>query len=422
MKKLFSCIIALAAALALTFTAAADAVTDELAPILLKGAGEYSDYIDVTDIAKKYHWDRNTTIDMLTCAYLYLPELFYASNEVFLYYSTDGSYAAQLKYDIPAGSLQAAKERLDAAAKKAVEGITDDMSDVQKALFVHDYIILNCGYDTSYKNYNAYNCLVNRSAVCQGYSLAYKYILTNYLGIDCTVVYSKSQNHAWNYVKLDGRWYHVDVTNDDALSNYINVSYDNHGFVMHENFLMSDTLCRSTSPLHRNWTVVGSFPAASDTSFDGAFWRNVYSAVASQGTMCYYAVKTDKTADDGTAYTNICSYDFATGRNKTLARVKAKWYARRNASGGGENEYGRSSYVRSWMSIAVNGGKLYFNTNKSVYSFSLTAKKAKKLYTLDKEENQIFGLTYSDGVIRLAYRNDITYPEKYLMLKLKSAA
>ncbi|MBQ9383711.1 MAG: hypothetical protein IJT87_05695 [Ruminiclostridium sp.] len=422
MKKIVSCITALIASFLLSFGACADAVTDELVPVLKKGVESYSEYIDVTNIVYKYGWDKDKTVDMLTCAYLYCPELFFANNQIFLYYVPGESYTAKMSYTVPASELAEARRRLDAAAEAAVAGISAGMPDVEKALYVHDYLILNSHYDTTYKGYDAYDCLVSHSAVCQGYSLAYKYILTEYLGIDCTVVYSKSQNHAWNYVKLDGKWYHVDVTNDDALSVYKNASYDNHGFAMHENFIMSDALCRSSSPLHRNWTVVGSYPAASDTSYDNAFWRYVYTPVVTDGSLCYYAVKSDSDAADGTKYTNICSYDFGTGVNKLLARVKARWYARRSASGGSESEYGKASYSRVWMSLAGSGRKLYFNTNKTVFSFDLDTKAVKKLYTLDRGENQIFGLTYSDGAIRVAYRYDITYPEKYITLRLRSAA
>ncbi len=422
MKKIVSCVAALFTAFMLAFCACADAVTDELVPVIRKGAMNYNEYIDITNIVSKYGWDKNKTVDMLTCAYLYMPELFFANNQIFLYYVPGGSYTAKMTYTIPASELDAARKKLDAAAKAAVAGITSDMPDVEKALYVHDYLILNTHYDTTYRGYDAYDCLVNHSAVCQGYSLAYKYILTEYLGIECTVVYSKSQNHAWNYVRLGEKWYHVDVTNDDALSIYKNDSYDNHGFAMHENFIMSDSLCKSSSPLHRNWTVVGSYPAANDTSYDNAFWRNVYSPVVTDGSLCYYAVKSDSAASDGTKYTNICSYDFKTGINKLLARVKARWYARRSSSGGSDSDYGKASYTRVWMSLAGGGRKLYFNTNKTVFSFDLDTKTVKKLYTLDREENQIFGLTYSDGCIRVAYRYDITYPEKYITLRLRSAA
>ena len=64
--------------------------------------------------------------------------------------------------------------------------------------------------------------------------------------------------------------------------------------------------------------------------------------------------------------------------------------------------------------------KLYFNTNKSVYSFDPETGKTKKIYTLNKGEGkQIFGLVTVGNYVRLAYKDDLTYAEKYISLKMK---
>lgn len=108
-------------------------------------------------------------------------------------------------------------------------------SDYEKVAFVHDFIVLNCTYDidtfNKYLNnsnegtslaYTSYGCLVNRKAVCEGYSKAYKLIL-NRLNIECEVVSGTATNdmgmgnHAWNYIKLDDGYYLVDVTWDDPV-------------------------------------------------------------------------------------------------------------------------------------------------------------------------------------------------------------
>lgn len=51
--------------------------------------------------------------------------------------------------------------------------------------------------------------LVEGRAVCYGYSLALKYAL-NYFGIESEMI--KGKTHAWNQVKIDGKWYNVDLT------------------------------------------------------------------------------------------------------------------------------------------------------------------------------------------------------------------
>ena len=64
---------------------------------------------------------------------------------------------------------------------------------------------------------------MNHKCVCEGYAKAFKYMLDSF-GIESTLVIGtatnsqgESENHAWNYVKLNGRWYAVDCTWDDPI-------------------------------------------------------------------------------------------------------------------------------------------------------------------------------------------------------------
>ena len=105
--------------------------------------------------------------------------------------------------------------------------VTNQMTDVQKIKAVHDYLVMNTWYDTSYYSKDDYhdhleNILVEHRAVCQGYSVAF-YVFMKELGIPCTVLMGEADNgngmedHAWNAVKLDGSWYFIDVTWDDPI-------------------------------------------------------------------------------------------------------------------------------------------------------------------------------------------------------------
>lgn len=95
-----------------------------------------------------------------------------------------------------------------------------------KILQAHDWIIENLEYSLDLKNmnvYNLYGALVEKKAVCEGYAKTFKFILDE-LGIPCIIVSGKAtnsegltENHAWNYVELDGKWYAVDATWDDPV-------------------------------------------------------------------------------------------------------------------------------------------------------------------------------------------------------------
>ena len=85
-------------------------------------------------------------------------------------------------------------------------------TDYEKALWFHDWLIHNAYYDLTYSYYSADSILLRGTGVCDGYSKAYQ-LLLRAVGISterCT-----GGDHAWNYVKFDGEWYHIDPTWDD---------------------------------------------------------------------------------------------------------------------------------------------------------------------------------------------------------------
>ena len=68
--------------------------------------------------------------------------------------------------------------------------------------------------------YTAYAALINKTAVCQGYaSLFYRLALD--AGVDTRVISGEAGGpHAWNIVKLNGKYYNLDSTWDAGRSTY----------------------------------------------------------------------------------------------------------------------------------------------------------------------------------------------------------
>jgi len=113
--------------------------------------------------------------------------------------------------------------------------ITSGMTDYEKALALHDWLVRNAHYDWSLKHGHASHILLEGLGVCMAYTSAY-HILLEYAGIESDE--EDGDDHTWNMVRLDGEWYHVDVTWDDdgdtsnyqffGLSNYALEEIDNH--------------------------------------------------------------------------------------------------------------------------------------------------------------------------------------------------
>lgn len=116
--------------------------------------------------------------------------------------------------------LNEIKETRDSIVK-SLSGI-----DYNKIMHAHDWIINNLDYEQNITNnnvYNLYGALIEKSAVCEGYAEALKYILDE-VDIPCVLVSGtatnsegKTERHEWNYVQLYGKWYAIDSTWDDPV-------------------------------------------------------------------------------------------------------------------------------------------------------------------------------------------------------------
>lgn len=155
---------------------------------------------------------------------------------------------------------------------QALSKLDDNMSDLEKLLVLHDFIVDWCKFDLADANYmdtgeqdtfiysTPFGSLVKRSAVCIGYATGYSYLVQNAfpeiykhedgtwktkeeVGDDYIVDYAKAYIptiHYFNTVKLDGQWYYVDPSfNDVAVQDRQYVRLETAGNVRHQMFLIT---------------------------------------------------------------------------------------------------------------------------------------------------------------------------------------
>ena len=392
---------------------------------LVDRAKNYRNDVDVSAYVYENNWDLEDLKLQLRYFYLSEPELFFVDREMGIQYSKDFSKVIlNLEYVYSESETEKMMKKMKKAALKAVEGITDDMTSAEKVLTVHDYIILNCSYDHEEKNFSAYDCLVSKSAVCQGYSLAFMYIMRDILGYDCTVVFTDTQNHSWNAIRLGKSWYHVDLTADDpTFTAYGGKSYDGGGEVLHENFLLSDEGIYKSSPLHRDWYALDVVDA-SNTKYDNYFWRKSSSAMFKIDGLWYYSVVDEASpgmnynGGSNKIYTKVCTYDPETGKRKILKKVESIWKVYRDSKTG-EKLYGEYWYTKSFLKLVCINDDIYYNTSGAVYRIDTETGKIKRVYTLKKDNMQIFSLVpYGSTRFRLVYKKDISYLNKYITIKI----
>ncbi len=114
-------------------------------------------------------------------------------------------------------------------AELNVKAEDNSMSDFDKIKKIYDYVYNTVNYDSVHQRKDnhhmkttAYFAVKYKTAVCQGYSVL-MYRLLKEAGVDARVITGtviengEEQLHAWNIVKIDEKYYHLDVTWDKAL-------------------------------------------------------------------------------------------------------------------------------------------------------------------------------------------------------------
>lgn len=149
--------------------------------------------------------------------------------------------------------------------------IEPGMTDYDKELAVHDYLVKHCHYssnpnqDSDSNIYRAYGALVDEDAVCNGYAEAIKLIF-DCIGMESKMVVGTADgiDHAWNLVKIGENWYHLDATWDDPLP-------DQGDKIMHPYFNVSDDILSN----NHTWNQ-SDYPKATDMQYNYYVYNNRY--------------------------------------------------------------------------------------------------------------------------------------------------
>ncbi len=173
------------------------------------------------------------------------PEIFWTSLKVTWVKYDDGSYILYVNNLYENSDIDKKKLEIENKINEIINKFST-YDDLRKVYEIHDYINENCtyDYDTSnnpapstkldpnvdfnkyiaddravakanvsyFESHSIYGALIKGKAVCEGYSKLAK-ILFNKSGIESDVI--RSDEHGWNYVKINGNYYQIDTTWDD---------------------------------------------------------------------------------------------------------------------------------------------------------------------------------------------------------------
>ncbi|MBE6854405.1 MAG: hypothetical protein E7501_01985 [Ruminococcus sp.] len=360
--------------------AADAAVTQpELAEVLCEAWESFDTSVNVS----AYGLTSETYVDAIYNTYYANPYYFHMQGFGASLQSGSSSKISKLTFQYGMDEEEYAQKcaEIDARVQTAVSVIDDSWSEVEIAMYLHDWLACNGAYDLDYNCYNAYNMLVDGLGVCQASSLSY-IALARAAGLEAYMITSDELVHAWCVVKVDGQWYHVDVSNDDGLP-------DVKGYASHR-YLLKSTEYMMADSYHAadDWCIRGIDDAevvCDSTKYDDYFWNASEASFDRIGDGWFVVTGSDPSAVSslsqvgGTYY--IYRYDSETDSfvGTQIHAVKDYWSVKD----------GSGSY-RSFLGFnGVYDGLLYYSTSDVIYRMNADGSSVQAFYTLTEEEREV---------------------------------
>ncbi len=255
------------------------------------------------------------------------------------------------------------QERYEAEVKKILSGMNKNWKKVEKLFYIHDYIVTHTEYGGGHF---AYDAILRHKAVCSGYAAAFK-DLSNRAGIPAVIVGSDTMSHAWNAVKLNGKWYYIDCTFDDPIGP------TNPQFCKHENFLRSEAGMRKTNH-HGKFDSIGPNGErikCTDTTYEKMGWvsaLNIPVTLLSDG-IAYY----------DTDSCNLYTYDCRSKKSRKVKNLEKE---------SGRKESG-NVYYGDKITLTGAGKNVFVGTGDAIYYHKYGTSVFRRIYVLSEQERKL---------------------------------
>lgn len=172
---------------------------------------------------------------------------------------TAKSTSATIKFQMQYMMTKQEEDFVNAQVAKLLPTLfTANAKDFDKVKAIHDYVVKKGQYSDKTKGsqYSTYTFLTENKGVCQAYALLMHKMLQQ-AGLDVRYVKGSAGNesHAWNLVKIDNEWFHVDATWNDPIGNKVDQ-------VTYKYFLLTDSQIAKT----HTWASA-EYPVAKSTKY-----------------------------------------------------------------------------------------------------------------------------------------------------------
>lgn len=238
------------------------------------------------------------------------PDLFHVDFTVGWNIYANGTTATEIwvQYTMGGSALKEAQAFYKSEVKRILDPMDGNWSDLEKLLYINDYVATHYEYLDTAPHHDAYNFFASGGGACQGYYMATRALLdaagfhTTYGRVErSNSAGNRAFSHIWNVVELDGKWYHMDPTWNDPLGNYRGSAWHKYFLVSTQTMLQRDIEMEQkfdhTGKQLRGVDVGGASEGmelglnitCNSTLYDNAPWKDVRSPYAHLNGMWYYA-------------------------------------------------------------------------------------------------------------------------------------
>lgn len=320
---------------------------------------------------------------------------------------TNGSID-QAKVEALRPQVEQKQALLDNEVKYVQLFINYGMTDTEKLVAIHYALGLRYDYDydsftkplSERKNNTAISLIENKTGLCVAYATLFNYIAMQSGIEDTGFVTSVDENgndyHTWNLVKaatpatgFDERWYNVDVTWDDTISEGFGTSSMAYFFLSTEKINESHNIYDKSgkqivfAPTEEEITNYLGEPA--DSTFDDALWHHSATLIVPYSGKWYFILHQSDETHPAVLYEyNPYKFDMDE-RYKVLFKFKEEW------------KNGDKVLDHSYTGLGVINGKLYFNCPKKIHSFDLLTAKEGDAVSVDLPDGYSIFSSYIIG-------------------------
>lgn len=299
-------------------------------------------------------------------------------NSAYKYTYDSSGYVRHILFYVDTTYSKEDFDKFNNAVNSILALVDPSWTGLQKIIYVHDYLVTHVDYDTDLEKYDAYDAIVGGNAVCQGYALAFQYLLNRIdPDYDCRLVTSESLKHAWNVVSLGGYNYYIDTTWDDPTDMYS--LYDSYG-----NFMVSQDKLHS-SHASTDWlNVYGDAiygQLNTPDTFDSAPWMDMHSSMPMFENVGFYY--------RGYSPVKLYKYDFDSGESTELASYSDVWRV-----------WGKTSiWTACYAALLRYDNNIYMTLPQRILAIDQDGNTVKE-YHVPQQNGYVYGACISDGFIK----------------------